>query len=333
MPKVSIITPVYNCDKYITQTMESVLSQDYRDIEYIVIDDGSTDLSAGVIHELSRQYQDGCLKVVYKENQGEQVTVNLGLSLVKGKYFMVVNADDPLYPGAISKLVDFMDSHPKILCAYPDWNMIDENGSLISHQRTREYDFGWMVRHHTCIPSVGAMFRSTVLQSVGYRDTSFRWVGDFDYWLRLGLVGNMARVPHTLASWRLCSGQGSQDKSDARAAEHVRVIGELFRYRFSNTDNNFHLLSPSILKKIEEIKDIKIYLNLPPLKVTKKPKSIEPEAVCWSHLIAAAVCKTKRTQLYHLAKAVCVYPQLMLQARTYKTIIRRGFFYLKRRLV
>ena len=215
-PLVTIITPAYNCEKYIRQTIESVQSQNYKRIEYMVIDDGSTDGTADIITDMAPEM------FATGPNKGEQAVVNEAFKNVRGKYFMIVNADDPLLPGAISKLVEFMEAHPDILCAYPDWESINEDGSHRAYITSREYDFKYMVEHHTCLPSVGSMFRSSLLKTIR-RDESYRWLGDFDFWLKVGFAGPMARVPHTLATWRHREGQASRDKSDARAREHIRI--------------------------------------------------------------------------------------------------------------
>jgi len=220
-PLVTIITPVYNCGAFIDETIKSVLSQDYENIEYYVIDDCSTD------NPIFRDIR-GLHLINHAVNQGEQRTVNEGLKLVKGKYFMIVNADDPLLPGAVSSLVEFMEANPDVLCAYPDYNVIGENGEFRRHVISKEYDFTWMVRHHTWLPSVGSIFRSSLIKDIGYRDTSFRWLGDADYWLRVGLAGKMAHVPMTLACWRHRDGQASSQKSNERALEHIRVMQKFF---------------------------------------------------------------------------------------------------------
>lgn len=227
-PLVTVITPSYNCGKFVIQTVRSVLSQHCDGLEYIIIDDASTDDS----RQKLRFFESFATVIPHYRNIGEQATVNEALRMVKGKYFMIVNADDPLLPNAIPKLIDFMNKYPRVLCAYPDWDSINEDGSFRSHVVSREYDFEWMVRHHTCLPSVGSIFRSSVIQDVGYRDETFKWLGDFDYWLRIGLAGDMKRVPATLATWRHRNGQLSKQKSDARAAEHIRVIDKLFGHKY-----------------------------------------------------------------------------------------------------
>lgn len=218
-PLVTIITPAYNCEKYIDDTIESVLGNGYKNIEYILVDDGSID---NTVSRIFNFITDKILLIQNGINKGEQISVNKALDSVEGKYLMIVNADDPLLPGAISKLVEFMEQHLDVLCAYPDWESINEDGSHRAYIKCRDYDFEYMVNHHTCLPSVGSMFRSSVLKTIR-RDTSYRWLGDFDFWFKVGFLGPMAHVPQTLATWRHRDGQASGDKSDLRAREHIRI--------------------------------------------------------------------------------------------------------------
>lgn len=291
-PLVTILTPTYNCAKYLPETIDSILSQDYKPIEYIVLDDGSTD---GTFDLLETRYQ-GKLRVIRHPNMGEHRTVNEGLKQVRGRYFMIVNADDPLLLGAVRELVKVMESHPEVLCAYPDWACLKEDDLVKSVISTREYDFNYMVRHHTCLPSVGSMFRSNVIQKVGLRDTYWHWLGDFDYWLRVGLAGPMLRVPQTLACWRNRPDQASQDRDDRRAYEHATIMHKLFDY-----DN--------VPQDIQDAKQ---------------------EALCWGYLVAACVCSNKRTTAHYIWQAVKVYPQLLWSFEFYDTVFKRIRHYLRR---
>lgn len=290
-PVVTILTPTYNCARFIGETVESILSQDYQHIEYIVLDDGSTDNT----QEILNKYR-GKVQIIRHKNTGEQLTVNKGLKRVSGKYYMIVNADDPLYPNAVSILVCAMEAHPNVLCAYPDWYSINEDGAKKAHISSREYDFAYMVRHHTCLPSVGSMFRTSVIENIGLRDASFRWLGDFDYWLRIGLAGTMMRVPVTLASWRHREGQASNDRSRARADEHTRIIEKLYSL-------------PNIPQPILNVKH---------------------EAIAWSHLVAAAVTNSKYDMFRHCMLAMSKRPQLLVNIEFWDAFIKRAYYILRR---
>ena len=103
-PKVSIIIPVYNTEAYVRQAIESILQQTLQELEVIVVNDGSTDGSAAILHELARK--DGRVQVVEQENQGQSVARNTGLSRAKGRYIYFMDSDDLLEADALSQCYD-----------------------------------------------------------------------------------------------------------------------------------------------------------------------------------------------------------------------------------
>jgi glycosyltransferase involved in cell wall biosynthesis len=224
LPLVSVITPAYNREALLDGVIRSVLDQDYPNVEYIVLDDGSTD---GTLNVIKRH--EGKIRWETHENVGEARTVNKGLGMAKGEIVGVVNSDDPLLPGAISTLVTYLLAHPDVLVAYPDWVVIDDDGETIQRIATYEYDYANMIRWHHCMPGPGTFFRRAVIEKLGGRDPNFRFVGDFDFWLRAGLLGSFARVPATLATFRYHPESYSTSQlGRAMADEHIRLADKLF---------------------------------------------------------------------------------------------------------
>ena len=223
-PLVSVITPAYNRASFLKETIESVISQDYPNLQYIVLDDGSTDNTKEIVQQYARR--------LYWEshpNMGETRTVNRGFSLAEGEILGVVNSDDPLLPGAISAAVDAMAAKPDVVVAYPDWDMIDAEGQKIQHIQTYEYDYLNMLRWHHCIPGPGTFFRKWVVERLAGRDVQFRYVADFDFWLRAGLLGQFLRIPQTFATFRWhAGGASSQGQGIVMAEEHLRLVRKIF---------------------------------------------------------------------------------------------------------
>jgi glycosyltransferase involved in cell wall biosynthesis len=207
-PLVSIITPTYNRAGYLAETIDSVLGQDHPRIEYIVLDDGSTDGTPDVLARYG-----SCIRWETHPNMGETRTVNRGFALARGDIVAVVNSDDPLLPEAVSEAVAFLEAHPDILVAYPDWNLIDQDSKVIEHIQVREYDYLYVVKRHRCIVGPGAFVRRRAIELAGLRDPSFKYVADFDFWLRVGLHGPFARIPRTLATFRVHPEEGKWRKS------------------------------------------------------------------------------------------------------------------------
>ena len=271
LPLVSIITPAYNRAGYLKETIESVLQQDYPRIEYIVLDDGSTDNTREVLEKYT-----GRLIWETQGNMGETRTVDKGWTMAHGEIMAVVNSDDPLLPGAVSAAVAFMESHPDILVAYPDWNMIGPNSEFREHYQVREYDYLYMLRRHHCTPGPGAFIRRKAFEMTGMRDPEFRYVADFEYWLRLGLYGKFARIPKTLATWRVHPDAASlSSKGTTMSEEHIRLMEKFY--------SRPHL----------------------PQEVVK----VRAEAFSSAHLVAVVVCGPARLEARkHLIKSIRYNP-------------------------
>jgi hypothetical protein len=206
------------------ETIDSILSQDYPNLEYIVLDDGSTDDTREVLGRYgSRILWDS------HPNMGETRTVNKGWGMARGELVVTVSSDDPVRPGLISEGVRFMQEHPEVLVAYPDWAIIDEQSRVVREIVTFEYHYLSMVRWHHCFPGPGTFLRRKCFELAGMRDPAFRFVGDYEYWLRLGLHGPFARIPKTLAQWRSHAGAITHVVRDVRMAdEHVRMMRMFF---------------------------------------------------------------------------------------------------------
>ena len=266
LPLVSIITPAYNRTSYLEETIESVLNQDYPSIEYIVLDDGSTDNTREVLAKYTG-------RIIWEThaNMGEARTVNKGLAMSRGEIVAVVNSDDPLLPGAVSEAVTYMEAHPDILVAYPDWNYIGPDSKITGHVRVPEYNYLRMLRQHYCAPGPGAFIRRQAFELAGMRDPDFKYVADFEYWLRVGLYGKFARIPRTLATFRVHPDSASvSHKGIAMANEHIRLVEQFY----SRPD-------------------------LPP-----EVQRVRAEAFSSAHLTAAACCKGARwAALRHCSRA------------------------------
>jgi glycosyltransferase involved in cell wall biosynthesis len=226
-PLVSVITPTYNrADDYLRETIDSVLAQDYPNFEYLVLDDGSTDNTREVIE----QYSDPRMTYYYHDNMGEAQTVNKGFRLAKGDYILVVNSDDPILSGLLSEAVRILEESPDALVAYPDWQMIDEKSEPFQHIQTMDpYNYVDMLRQSRCVPGPGAMIRRRAIELESGRDISLKYVGDTDFWLRVGLHGPFIHLPQTLACHRIHSGTLTSNlKFQTVNPERIRMMDKIY---------------------------------------------------------------------------------------------------------
>ncbi len=223
-PLVSFITATYNTASYLRETIDSILAQTYPNIEYIVLDDGSTDNTVEILKSYGSR-----IRWDSHPNMGETRSVNKGLGLAKGDYIIVVSADDPVKPNLAEVGVEWMEKHPEALIGYPDWETIDSAGNVLKTHKLLDYDYDIMTRMHYCLPNAGTIIRRHAVELETGRDSTFRYVGDYEFFLRIGLHGPFVHIPQTLATWRTHSGSTSvNSKNEAMAQENVRAIKQLF---------------------------------------------------------------------------------------------------------
>jgi glycosyltransferase involved in cell wall biosynthesis len=202
MVDFSIITPVFNGEIYLEETINSVLSNlnSRFSYEYLIIDDGSTDSTREILLKYSHE---SIIKVFSITNGGEAAAVNFALDKAVGKYVIVVNADDPLVS---SKL--FYESHValdgdlNIIVAYPDWNVISDDNRIIETKKLPDYSLDLLVGEFRCLPGPGTVFRRSAALKIGGRNTAFKFVSDYDFWLRMSQEGAFIHIPDVLAQWR-----------------------------------------------------------------------------------------------------------------------------------
>jgi glycosyltransferase involved in cell wall biosynthesis len=219
---LTLITPVYNGENYIAETIESVLSlsADYQ-FDYVVVDDGSTDRTWEIVQKYSER-----LRSFHQENKGEAAAVNYGISQAIGDYCIIINHDDPVFtPELFSASIELMESDENLVATYPDWILIDQLGERIEIRQTVEYSVIELVGFSKCLPGPGACFRKAQAQMIGGRSAKYRFVSDYDFWLRLSRYGEFRRIPKPLAQWRLHADSTSvKNTSIEMAFERVDVV-------------------------------------------------------------------------------------------------------------
>jgi len=123
---VSVVIPVYNSEKFLRESIESVLNQTFKNIEVITIDDGSTDKSLDILQQFSDK-----ITIISQPNQGLAVALNAGIKKIHGKWFKWFSPDDILYPNAIEILVEEASKLPDNTIIYSNWELIDEENNII----------------------------------------------------------------------------------------------------------------------------------------------------------------------------------------------------------
>ncbi|MFQ5823492.1 MAG: glycosyltransferase family 2 protein [bacterium] len=198
-PLVSIITPSYNQGCFIEQTIKSVLSQNYKNIEYIVIDGGSTDTTLDILNKYNGQFT-----WISEPDRGQADAINKGLKMAKGELLAWLNSDDTYLPGAIKKVVRFMQKHPEYKMVYGEGYYISKNSKIINRYPTEPFDY-WRLSQtcYICQPTV--FFTRDVFENIGYLDVNLKACLDYDYWIRIGSQFKVAKIDEYLAAFRIHS--------------------------------------------------------------------------------------------------------------------------------
>ena len=194
-PLVSIITPSFNQAQFLPRTIESVLSQSYRNIEYIVVDGGSTDGSLEILQSYGDQ-----LKWISEPDNGQTHAINKGLARASGDILSYLNSDDTLAPNAVETVVNALDKSPESGTVYGNANYIDVDDKVTGWYATDKATFEKILQD-CCICQPTVYWRASVMKSVGRFDESLHYAMDYEMWLRMAKAGiQMKRVPETIAN-------------------------------------------------------------------------------------------------------------------------------------
>jgi len=219
-PLVSIITPSYNQARYLPATIESVLGQDYPNIEYIIVDGGSTDGSVEIIE----QYADRLAWWVSEKDSGQTSAINKGFAHANGEILAWLNSDDTYEPGAIKEAVDFLVDNPDVGLVYGDCNFIDENGRAFGLFAASQTDYQKLKRGYVHIPQQSSFWRSELWKQVAPLDESFFFAMDYDLWVRLAEISELRYLPgRNWANFRLHGDAKSIAADDRCWPEMMRV--------------------------------------------------------------------------------------------------------------
>lgn len=201
LPLVSVVVPCYNHEKYVKETIESILNQTYKNIELIVIDDGSKDNSPRIIQALADEYG---FTFIHRSNKGLSATLNEGIKLSKGKYFSPCASDDIYIFDKIEKQVQFMESSPEYGMCYG--KIIEFNE--IGYKRKREiknFKSGWifeeLLKCSFAIPAITVMIKKDIYNNIGLYDENL-YIEDYDMWLRIANKYQIGFLNDYLAYYR-----------------------------------------------------------------------------------------------------------------------------------
>ena len=249
LPRVTIVVPAYNAAETLAETLASLVTQTYANLEVVVVDDGSRDSTAALARQICEEHP-RLLRYVHQANGGQAAAVNNGWKQATGVYLGYLSADDVLYPTALAELVGFLEKNSAIDIVYPDYDLIDATSRVIRRVNAPDFDAHQLVEHSVCQPGPGALFRKSVFESTGGWSTSLRLTPDFDFWVRACRSSELARLPLALAGFRVHEeSQTFAAPSEDKSEELPKVIGSFLasdvqkRFRHQRAMAWAHVLS------------------------------------------------------------------------------------------
>ena len=236
----SIITPSFNQARYLEQTMLSVLGQDYPDIEYWVVDGGSTDGSVDII----RKYAPRLAGWVSEQDSGQADAVNKGFARASGEYVAWLNSDDLYYPGALREAARALEANPTASFVFSDVESIDGTGKAFNRMRYGAWGLADLMRFRI-IGQPGVFMRRSALLEAGFLDTSYHYILDHHLWLRLAALRPPYYAPGALwAAARMHPDAKNTAQAAAFAPEALRLVDWLL------ADPRFQPLAGGMEKQI-----------------------------------------------------------------------------------
>jgi len=258
-PLVSIIIPVHNGEKYLKESIESCLNQDYSPLEIIVVDDKSEDNTLEILSEY--QKKSNILKVISVEKQnGLGNVINIGVKNSNGKYIARMDADDIMCPDRIKKQAEYMEKNPNCVAVGGQIDIIDEKSNNIGHReyaledsRLKRNRFLFQPFAHPAV-----MLRRKTLEEVGLYPEDMWKTEDVKLFLTLSTKGEFANLPDTVLKYRMTF----KTESQAKMVDHFNKTNEVRNWAIENL-NIKPTFRESVIWDIQKV-GVRILSALPP---------------------------------------------------------------------
>ena len=198
LPRLAIVTPSFNTARYLGAAIQSVVDQDYRNFDYLVMDGGSTDGSLDALRGFGDQ-----IRWISAKDNGQADAVRRGFEQTEGEILAWLNSDDVFAPGAFEAVAEFFAAHPEIDVVYGGADYIDADGRHISRcVHIEPFSKHRLFYYSDFMVQPATFFRRSAYQAVGGIDPELHYALDYDLWLKMAREHSFAHLPRQLASFR-----------------------------------------------------------------------------------------------------------------------------------
>jgi len=219
-PRVSIVTPSYNQGQFLERTILSVLNQNYPNLEYIIIDGGSTDGSVEII----RKYEKYLSYWVSEKDKGQADAINKGFQKSTGSIIAWLNSDDTYLPEAFYKIMKNFKQNPEADLIFGDIYFINEHDKRIGELKFTEFDFKTLIYEGGNLHQTGTFWTRKIYEEVGGLNSNYKFCMDYDFFCRVANVGKLNHMRDFLANFRIHADAKSATINHIGCKEHQEIM-------------------------------------------------------------------------------------------------------------
>ena len=233
-PRITVIMPVYNCELYIKEAVDSILNQTFADFDFLIIDDASTDKTVSIIKE----YKDSRIQLIEKTvNTGYTISLNYGLKVAKGEYIARMDGDDISLPNRFEKQIAFLDSNPDVVLCGAAIKVIDSDRVIMYPESHDNIKLEFLTQN--CIVHPSVMIRKSILDfhSLTY-DINKEPAEDYNLWVKLLNYGKLYNIQEVLLYYRVHSCQVSQKRFSLQVESSIETQLELLDFLHNCKDKS-----------------------------------------------------------------------------------------------
>lgn len=254
-PKISIVTPSYNQGQYLEETILSVIGQNYPNLEYVIIDGGSTDNSVEII----KKYEKHLTYWISEKDNGMYHAIQNGFEKTSGDIMAWINSDDKYHPKSLFVVAEIFSNYPKVEWLQGLPSLIDETGRVVSLPGFRKWSkYNYLLAEYEWIQQESCFWKRSLWERSGSTlDTSLKYAGDFELWLRFFNTAELYSVNTIIGAFR---GRNKNQFSVEMLGDYRKEVNVLLAKRLTNLSKEEKIQLQKLMRYI------KIYGRIPILK-------------------------------------------------------------------
>lgn len=236
MKTISVVMTVYNDERFLDYSINSILEQTFLDFEFIIVNDGSTDKTKAILEKYA--LKDERIKIINQKNSGTTIAANYGIKISKGEYIARLDSDDYSYPYRLEYEKKILDENPCIGLVGGGIEIIDMENNIIGERNIFAKNPKRVLKHRCIFQQSDVMFRKSIFEMVGGYREKFKNAQDYDLWLRMSEKCDIYKSQMILGQWRLNAGGYTLSRSKEQKSE-VKQIKYFYNQRNKTGKDNY----------------------------------------------------------------------------------------------